>query len=161
MQFSWSHLHFHKAYNSLLNQMLYVSCLPAWSTYPRANVSINVPTCQRCANYSTWRAYVPIACQFLNLACQRAKWHVSFSFWCANVSKGVFNFQTFLLRNARGNFYTLLLYKKFYTILDIIVIHMICIYIVHKNRMVLHFYTLCHIKEKCAEFLFFWNFFVL
>ena len=51
--------------------------------------------------------------------------------------------------------YTSLLYKKFYIILDIIVIHMICICIVHKNCIILHFYTSCRIKEKCAEFLFF------
>ena len=33
--------------------------------------------------------------------------------------KTVPTFQTFLLRNAKGNFYTLFLYKKFYIILDI------------------------------------------
>ena len=47
--------------------------------------------------------------------------------------KGVLNFQTFLLQNAKGNFYTLLLYEKFYIILDIIVIHKIYICMVHKN----------------------------
>ena len=31
---------------------------------------------------------------------------------------------------------------------------MICICIVHKNCIILHFYTSCDIKEKCAEFLF-------
>ena len=137
----------------MLNRMPYVPCVPAWSTCPRANVSINIPTCQRYANYSTWLADVPTACQFLNLACQRAKWRANYSFWCANVLKVVLNF--------KGNFYTLLLYKKFYIILDIIVIHMIWICIVHKNCIIFHFYTSCHIKEKCAEFLIFWNFIVL
>ena len=135
--------------------------MPSWSTCPRAIMSINVPTCQRCANYSTWRANVPIACQFLNLGCQRAKWRGNFLFRRDNVLKYVLDFQTFLLRNAKGNFYTLLLYKKFYIILDIKVIHMICIRIVRKSCIMLHFYSSCHIKEKCAEFLFFWNFFVL
>ena len=130
-------------------------CVPSWSTCPRAIMSINVPTCQRCANYSTWRANVPMACQFLNLGCQRAKWRGNFLFWRDNVLKYVLDFQTFLLRNAKGNFYTLLLYKKFYVVLDIIVIHMICIRIVHKSCIMLHFYSSCHIKEKCAEFLFF------
>ena len=32
---------------------------------------------------------------------------------------------------------------------------MICICILHKNCIIYHFYTSCHIKEKCAEFLFF------
>ena len=41
-------------------------------------------------------------------------------------------FQIFLLRNAKGNFYTLLLYKKFYILL-IVVIHVICICIANKN----------------------------
>ena len=144
--------------------MLYVPFLPAWSTCPRAHV----PMCQNRANFSFLRANVPInvpACQkayqLFNLACQRAKWRANFSFWPANVPKGVPIFQTFLLRNPNGNFYTLLLYKKFYIILDIIVIHMISICIVRKNCIILHFYISCHTKEKCAEFLFFGNFFVL
>ena len=145
--------------------MLYVPCVPAWL---RTHVPINVSTCQRCANYSTWRATVPTACQFLQLACQRA----NFSFWRAKLPKGVLNFQAFLLRNAKGSFYILLFYyfyysifhyyfRKFYIILDIIVTHIIGICTVHKSCIILHFYTSCHIKKKCAEFLFFVNFFVL
>ena len=134
--------------------MPYMSCVPAWSTCPHANVSINVSACQRCASYSTWRGNLPTACQFLNLACQRAKWRANFLFWRANEPKGVLNFQTFLLRNAKGNFYTLLLYKKFFIIVGITV-HMIRIFFIHKNCIILHFYTSCHIKEKCAEFLYF------
>ena len=57
-------------------------------------------------------------------------------------------FQTFLLRNGKGNPYTLLLYKKLYIILDIIVIHIICICIIDKNCIILHFYTSYHIKEN-------------
>ena len=68
------------------------------------------------------------------------------------------NFLTFFLRNAKGNFYTLLLYKNFYIILDIIVIHMICVCIVHENCIILHFYSSSHIKVKCEEFLFFETF---
>ena len=73
----------------------------------------------------------------------------------SSVPNGVPNFQIFFLRNAKGNFYILLLYKKFCIILDIIVVHMICICFIHKNCIMLHFYTSCHIKEKCAGFLFF------
>ena len=155
MQFSWSHLHFHKAYGSVSVQStcqrakrvpishFYVStCQRAKST---PIIQLGVPTCQRCANFSTWRANVPNGVQFFISAYQRA----------------VPVFRTFLFRNAKGNFYTLLLYKKFYIILDIIVIHIICICIVHKNCIMLHFYNLCHIKERYTEFLFFETFLVL
>ena len=46
-----------------------------------------------------------------------------------------------------------------YIILDIIVIRIYIIYIVHKNCIILHFYTSCHIKEKCVEFFIFVIFF--
>ena len=111
-------------------------------SFLRVNVSINVPTCQRCANYLTWHASAPKAWQLFNLA------------WKQRVPKGMPNFKTFFLRNVKGNFYTLLLYKKFYIILDIIVIHMICICFVYENCFILYFYTSSHIKEKCAELLF-------
>ena len=81
-------------------------------------MSINVPTCHGCASHSTWHANVPTACQFLNLAYQRAKLRANFLFWRAKVPKGVLNFQTFLVRNASS-----------------------------------------HIKEKSAEFLFFFKLF--
>ena len=62
------------------------------------------------------------------------------------------NFQPFLLQNVKGNLYTLLLYKKFYIILDIIVTLIICICIVHKNCVIIHFYASCRIKAKGVEF---------
>ena len=31
-------------------------------------------------------------------------------------------------------------------------------YFLHKNCIILHFYSSCHIKEKCVEFLFFETF---
>ena len=68
---------------SSLNSVPYVLCVPAWSTCPRGNVPINVPTCKRRPiiqlgvprriSYSTWRPKLPKLCQFFNLACQRAK----------------------------------------------------------------------------------------
>ena len=132
MQFSWSYLHFRKAYSNLLNNVSYLPCVPAWSTCQYANV--------------------PKACQLLIFTCQRAIVPM-------NAPKVVQVFQTFLLRNDQGNFYTLLLlYKKLYIIFDIIVIHMICICIVHENCIILHFYISSHIKGKCSEFLFFETF---
>ena len=82
------------------------------------------------------------------LTIQRVKWR-------ANVLKGMPNFQTFFLENAKENFYTLLLHKKFYIILDIIVVQLICICFIHKNCIILHFYNSCHIKEKFAGFFVF------
>ena len=44
------------------------------------------------------------------------------------------------------------------TLYLIIVIHIICICIIRKNCIMLHFYASFHIKEKCVEFLFLINF---
>ena len=91
------------------------------------------------------------------LACQRAQRHANFSTWRAKVPKGVPIFQAFLLQNVIGNFDTLL-YKKFYIIPDIVVILTLCICIVHKYCITLHFYTSCHTKEEIVEFLLFKTF---
>ena len=107
--------------------MSYVTCVPAYST------------CQHTKCMPTSQFYMP-TCQCANKR--------------ANVPKGMLIFQTFSLQNAKGNLYTLLLYKKFYIILDIIVIHMICVFIIHKNY-ILHIYISSHVKEKWAEVLFF------
>ena len=129
------------------------ACAPAWFT------------CQRAKNMPASHFYVPTchtACQCFNLACQRAKWRANFSTWRVNVPKSVPVFQTFLLRNAKWNFYTLLLYEKFYIILDIIVMHMICICIVNKNFTILHFYSSwlpVILKESVWDFFFFIIFF--
>ena len=96
-------------------------------SFLRANVPINAPTCHK-------------ACQCFNLACQRAKKRANFS----NIPL------------KKGKFYTLLLYKRFYIILDIIVTHVICVCIVYKNYIIFHLYTSCHVKEKCVEFFYFY-----
>ena len=74
------------------------------STRLRVSV-VYVPTCLR--------ANVPKACQLLIFTCQRANKrairHANVSVWRVNVPKDVTIFQIFLLRNATGNFYTLLL----------------------------------------------------
>ena len=129
--------------------------VPAWFTCQRA-------TSQKRANLSFLRANVSInlsrchtACQCFNLVGQRAKWRANFSTWHANVLKGVPIFQAFLLRNAKWNFYTLLLYRKCYILHDII-----CICVVNKNCIILHLHTSCHIKEKFVDFFFFIIFFL-
>ena len=115
----------------LANVVYFPTCL-------RASV-VHVSTCQKRANFSFEGANVSInvptcypACQCFNSACQRA-------IWCAN-------------------FYTLLLYKKSYILLDIKVLNIICICIVNKNCIILYFYTSCHIKEKCGILLFYYFF---
>ena len=108
--------------------------MPAWFTcqsacVPKAchllillvNVPINVPTCHTAYHVSTWRVNVP---------------------------KGVPIFQIFLSRNASGNFYTSLLYKKFYILLDIINVHVSYI------KIVLFFISLFHVILKESV----WNF---
>ena len=79
----------------------------------------------------------------------------------ANVPYGVPMFQLdvpkvpilkhFLLRNSKRNFYTLL-YKKCYIIRDIIVIHIMCICIAHKNCIIFHvwifFFFICSLVRN-------------
>ena len=110
--------------NVLTCQRAYV---PAWFTCQCACVS----TCQ---SVPSSHFYVP-TCQ---KTCQRAIRRASVSTWHVNVPSGVLIFQTFLLRNVKGNLYALLLYKKFYIILDIIVINIICLCIVHTNCIILY-----------------------
>ena len=100
------------------------TCVPVWFTWQ----STCMPTCQ--------------VCQVFIFRCQCATRHANFSTWWANVPKSIPIFQTFLLWNAKGNFYTLLLYKTFYIILDIILIHIICIWILHTNCTILCFLKL-------------------
>ena len=109
------------------------------------------------ANTRTPRANAPImlqrAIRRANGSTQRDKRGANFSTWRANVPKGESSFWKFLLQNAKGNFCTLLLYKKFYIIVEIIAIHM-CICVLHKNYIKLHFYASCFVQEKCVEFFF-------
>ena len=125
-------------------------CMPMWSACQRACV----PTwfmCQ-CACIPAWFTCQPVCVP----TCQK---RANFSFLHVNVLMNVPIFQTFLLWNAKGNLYTLFLYKKFYIILDMILIHM-CICITDKSCIILHFCTSCHLKEKCGIFAF-WNFFAV
>ena len=83
----------------------------------------NVPACQRASTCFN------LACQFFKLACQRVERRTNFS----SISLMLYY------------------YKKFYIILDIMAIHIICICI-HKNCFKLYFYISCHIKEKWMGF---------
>ena len=118
---------------------------------PMCKRAKRVPTCQRAKG-------VPII-QLGMWACQR---RANFLPWCTNrvpifhfgVPKSMPNFQTFFSQNSQGNFYILLLYKKFYIRLEIIVIHIICICIVYGNCIILHFYTSARIKKSVQNFCF-------
>ena len=115
------------------------ACMPTWSTCQRALVPawftcqrVCMPASQKRAKFSFLRGNAPInvptchtAYQSFNLTCQRAKRHANFSSWRASVPKGIPIFWTFLWRNDKENFYTLILCKKFYITIDIIVIHVI------------------------------------
>ena len=132
---------------SLLNC---IPCVPAcW-----CGLCANLLACQHglhtnvLAGLCGLRANLPKACQLLIFTCQRTKRCVNVSTCCTNVPKSMPIFQTFLLQNTKGNFYSLLLYNKFYIILDIILVNIVRICIVHKNCVALYYYTL-------------WNFFVL
>ena len=118
------------------------ACAPVSFTCLRANVlkacKLLIFTCQRVNKCVNVEYGVPM----FNLACQRAKRYANF----LNIP--------LTKERLRGNLYTLLLYKKFYVTLDVIVIHIVCICIVHKNCIILHFYTSCLIKEKLLEFFF-------
>ena len=91
----------------------------------RASV-VYVPTCQKRAKFS--------------YLCANSIRRANVSTWRVSVPNGVPIFQTFLLRNAKGNFYTLLLYKKFCIILDIIIIHIhiMCLCVVNVNCVILY-----------------------
>ena len=129
--------------------------LPGCQRGLRANVlacqrglCANVPVCQRAKS-------VPISCLYVP-KCQKTYQHAirraNVSIWCANVPnrvpifqrvpKGVPTSQTLLLRNAKGNFHTLLLYKKFYIILNIIVIS----YVYHSYIIVISYVYVSYVK---------------
>ena len=122
------------------------ACVLAWFTYQRACV----PTCQKRVDSTFLHANVPInvpkcqtVCQFFTLVFQR--------------TKSVPILQTLLLR--KWNFYTLLLYKRFYILLDAIVIHTIYIYMHRTYKLCytsfLYFMSLLKKRELNFYFLFF------
>ena len=118
------------------------------------------------ATVVTWQRKVPASvsmCQkrtnFSFLRAKRAIRRANFLTWRAHIPKSMPIFQIFLLGNAKGNFYTLLLHEKFYFILDIIYIQIMCICMVHENFIRFHLYTSWyHLQEICMEFLLFETF---
>ena len=81
---------------SSLNRVPYVLCVPAWSTCPRGNVPINVPTCKR---HPIIQLGVPKACQLFNLASQIAKAVSIFQLGVSTCQKGC-EFFNFACQNA-------------------------------------------------------------
>ena len=133
--------------------MPYVSCVPTWSTCQRANVP-NVPNTYQLLIFTCQCANVPKVCQLFNLACQCQKTCQFFILACHRAKRRA-NFSNILLTKcAKGNFHTLLLYKKFYIILAIIVIHMMCN--VSHIKIVLYFISILHVilKKRVRNFCF-------
>ena len=122
------------------------ACVPAWFTCQLAYVS----TCQKCAKFSILRANVPnnvqgvamfqlgmptcqTACRFFNLACQSAK-------ECQFFKHSSYE----MLREISILYY----YIKFYIVLDITLIHIMCVCIVHINCITLYFLKLFWALDK-------------
>ena len=113
------------------------ACVAAWYTCQR----VCVPTCQKRANFSFLHANVPYGVPLFYLDVPT----------CQMVCQFFKHFCDQVLR--------MLSYKRLYILLDILVIHIICIFIVNKNCIILYLYTSsCNIKEKCVEFFFFYRF---
>ena len=128
------------------------TCLRASAVY--------LPTCLRASVFyvpTCLRTYMPKACQLLICTCQSANER-------ASVPNGVPTFQIDVPTCQR----TCQFLKHFsYEMLREISIIYFCIknstlylisylyhtYIAHKNCIILHFRTSCHLKEKCVEFL--------
>lgn len=146
---------------SLLNRL---ACVPTHQRGLRASVPAyqqqrglcaNVSACQRAESMPTVDFYVS-TCQQTS---QRKKRHAIVSICCAKGPKSVKICQRFPYKTIS---YISILYcytkdsslswYQGYT-------YLIYIYIVHRNCSILHFNTLCHIKEKRVGFLFFLFFF--
>ena len=124
------------------------ACVPKWYTFEHACVAawytcqrVCAPTCQKRANFSFLHANVPYGVPLFYLDVPT----------CQMVCQFFKHFCDQVLR--------MLSYKRLYILLDILVIHIICIFIVNKNCIILYPYTSsCNIKEKCVEFFFFYRF---
>ena len=97
---------------------------------------VYVPTCLRASVVyvpTCLRTNMPKACQVLIFTCQRAIRR-------ANVSSQFFKHSSYeMLREISILCYYI---KKFYIILDIILIHIMCVCIVHINCIILYFLKL-------------------
>ena len=115
---------------SLLNCVPYV---PACQQGLRGNVS----ACQCAKSVPTAHFYIPTchtAGQHFNLVCQHAKRRASFS--------------SIILTKCYMKFLYFIIIQKFYILLDIVAIDIICICVVNKTCVILHFHSSCHSEEK-------------
>ena len=106
------------------------TCLRANFLFLRASVPMNLPTCYRACQFFS------LSCQFFNLGYQHTKDHASFS----NISLTKYLGKVIYFKNST-------LYLNHTSI-------------AHKNCIILHFCTPCHLKEKCVEFLLSESFFL-
>ena len=117
----------------------------------------NVSACQRTKSVPTSHFF-----------CQRTIRCSNASIWCSNVLNGMPTFQLGVPTCQRGcKFFkhssyqmlreidVLYFYVKNYPLCLILYLYIPC-----ANCIILHFYTSCHIKEKCVELLFFETFLV-
>ena len=100
---------------------------------------------------------MPVSHFYLS-TCQCAMGVLIFKLSMPTCKKACNTFKHSYYKMVRKNSINNLLYRKFHLILNIIVMHMVCICIVHKNCIILHFYTSCYIIEKSVEFIFLWFF---
>ena len=94
------------------------------------------------------RTNVPNGCELLLFKCQRVNKRGNMP----NVPKDVPIFQTFLLRNAKGDFYALLLHKKFHIYL-ISQLHVWYVYVLY-IKIISYFISISHVIFKKSA----WNF---
>ena len=110
-----------------------------------------MPTCQKRTNLSFLRANVPL----------NVPRSASFSTWCTNVPDNVLIYQLGVPSyHKAGHYFKHSSYGilkeisilNYYTKNSTLYLISLCICIVHKNCIILHFYASCHIKGKCVEF---------
>ena len=119
----------------------------------------HVPTCFHAVAVDVTTCLRSSVVYVLIFTCKRDIWCASVSTWCVKLPKGVPIGQTFLLQNAVGIFYTLLLYKNstLYLILQLYVSH---VYVLYKKNLLYFISTLHVILKEIVEFFFFINCFL-
>ena len=108
-----------RAIHAMPPSMVYVRMCQMHVSFLRANLPINMPLCQRCANCSTWGATVPKNCQFFSFACQKVcqlfiEIYFSIKYQFSNFSiminickfqENLGNSRTLFLRNKENKFW--------------------------------------------------------
>ena len=128
------------------NELAFQRCLRANVLYVRGSLHTNV-SAGKCAKS------VPISHFYLSTY-QCAMGVLIFKLSMPTCKKACNSFKHSYYKMVRKNSINNLLYKKFHLILNIIVMHMVCTCVLHKNCIILHFYTSHYIIEKSVKFIF-------